>query len=195
MSPSPTRTATATPSFTATLVPPTATASPTRTSTPSPSPTRTSTFSPSATRTATATPVPPTPTRTWTPSRTPTPTPVPFVQPSQLDVAPKPIQMIMPVYPERALHDRVRGLVVLRVTVSETGIPTDVSVQKPGREGLTEAAIEAAKQWRFEPGRKGGRAVRTYATVQFPFEGVQFARTPLDLNATPGPVATPTPSP
>ena len=114
--------------------------------------------------------------------------------PSQLDVQPKPIQMIMPVYPERALHDRVRGLVVLRVTVSETGIPTDVSVQKPGREGLSEAAVEAVKQWRFEPGRKGGKAVRTYATVQFPFEGVQFARTPLDLNA-PTPAATRTPTP
>jgi TonB family protein len=103
--------------------------------------------------------------------------------------------MVMPVYPERALKDRVRGLVILRVTVSEIGIPTDVVVEKPGREGLTEAAVDAAKQWRFEPGRKGGRAVRTYATVQFPFEGVQFARTPLDLNATPGPLATPTPSP
>lgn len=103
--------------------------------------------------------------------------------------------MIMPVYPERALHDRVRGLVILRVTVSETGVPTDISVEKGAREGLTEAAIEAVKQWRFEPGRKGGQKVRTYATVQFPFEGVQFARTPLDLDATPGPVATPTPSP
>lgn len=81
------------------------------------------------------------------------------------------------------------------MTVSETGIPTDVRVEKPGREGLTEAAIEAVKQWRFEPGRKDGKAVITYATVQFPFEGVQFARTPLDLNATPGPVATRTPSP
>ena len=193
--PSATRTATTTPSFTPTPIPPTATASPTRTSTFSPSPTRSSTFSPSATRTATATPVPVTPTRTLTPSRTPTPPPVPFVPPAQVDVPPRPIHVVMPVYPERALKDRVRGLVILRVTVSETGVPTDVSVQKPGREGLTEAAVQAAKQWRFEPGRKGGRAVRTYATVQFPFEGVQFARTPLDLNATPGPVATPTPSP
>src|SRR5262249_4198339 len=120
---------------------------------------------------------------------------VPFVPPSQLDVAPKPIEMVMPVYPERALKDRVRGLVILRVTVSEIGVPTDVSVQKPGREGLTEAAVEAAKQWRFEPGRRNGHPVRTYATVQFPFEGVQFARTPLDLNATPRPVPTPTPNP
>ena len=101
----------------------------------------------------------------------------------------------MPVYPERALRNRVRGLVILRVTVSETGVPTDVSVQKPGREGLTEAAVEAARPWRFEPGRKGGRAVRTYATVQFPFEGIPFARTPLDLRATPAHAETPTPAP
>ena len=98
-------------------------------------------------------------------------------------------------YPEKALHDRVRGLVVLRVTVSETGIPTDVSVLRGGREGLTEAAVEAARQWRFEPGRKNGKAVRTFTTVQFPFEGVQFARTPLDLNAPTTPLATRTPAP
>ena len=102
--------------------------------------------------------------------------------------------MIMPVYPERALKDRVRGLVVLRVTVSETGIPTDVVVQKGARADLNDAAVDAARQWRFEPGRKDGRAVRTYATVRFPFEGVQFARTPLPLGPeTPPPPPTPTP--
>jgi protein TonB len=84
----------------------------------------------------------------------------------------------MPVYPERALKDRARGLVVLRVLVSETGDPLEIKVEKAARADLTDAAIAAARQWRFEPGRKGGRAVRTLATVRFPFEGVQFARTP-----------------
>jgi protein TonB len=86
--------------------------------------------------------------------------------------------MYMPVYPERALKDRIRGLVVLRVLVSETGVPLDVKVVKAARADLTDAAVSAARQWRFEPARKGGRAVRTFAIVDFPFEGVQFARTP-----------------
>ena len=84
----------------------------------------------------------------------------------------------MPVYPERALKERARGLVVLRVLVSETGAPVEIKVEKAARADLTDAAVAAARQWRFEPARKGGRAVRTFATVRFPFEGVQFARTP-----------------
>lgn len=84
----------------------------------------------------------------------------------------------MPVYPERALKDRTRGLVVLRVLVSEAGVPLEVKVVKEARADLTDAAVAAARQWRFEPARKGGRAVRTFTLVRFPFEGVQFARTP-----------------
>ena len=91
---------------------------------------------------------------------------------------PRPIEMIMPVYPEKALRQRVRGLVVLKVLVSELGVPEKVTVQKGARADLTQAAVEAARQWRFEPGRKGGRAVRTTTTIRFPFEAVQFARTP-----------------
>ena len=86
--------------------------------------------------------------------------------------------MFLPVYPERALRDRARGQVVLQVLVSETGVPVEVKVEKAARADLTAAAVAAAKQWRFEPARKGGRAVRTFATLRFPFEGVQFARTP-----------------
>ncbi len=86
--------------------------------------------------------------------------------------------MVMPVYPERALKERARGLVVLRVLVSESGEPLDIKVEKEARADLTAAAVAAARQWRFEPARKGGRAVRAFTTVRFPFEGVQFARTP-----------------
>jgi len=87
--------------------------------------------------------------------------------------------MVMPVYPERALKDRVRGLVVLKVLVAEDGTPVRITVEKAAREDLTTAAMEAAHQWRFEPALKNNRPVRTFATLRFPFEGVQFARTPL----------------
>ena len=84
-----------------------------------------------------------------------------------------------PVYPEKALRERVRGLVVLRVQVSETGEPLVIAVEREARKDLTDAAIAAAKQWKFEPATKDGRPVRGYVTLRFPFEGIQFARTPL----------------
>lgn len=98
---------------------------------------------------------------------------------SELDAAPRPVTRVMPVYPSDALKQRVRGVVVLRVLVDEQGRPADIQVEQGARSDLNAAATDAARQWRFEPGRKDGRAVRSYARVRFPFEGVQFARTPL----------------
>jgi protein TonB len=96
--------------------------------------------------------------------------------------------MTMPVYPAKALRERVRGVVVLRVLVSETGEPMEVVVERGARKDLNDAALEAARHWRFEPAKKDGHPVRTYTTVRFPFEGVQFARTPLaQFGVTPSP--------
>jgi TonB family protein len=102
----------------------------------------------------------------------------------------------MPVYPERALQQRVRGEVVLSVRVSETGQPLEARVTKGVRQDIDAAAVAAAMQWRFEPARKNGRPVSTDAVVRFAFEGVQFARTPFpsESELTPAP-ATPTRTP
>jgi protein TonB len=104
---------------------------------------------------------------------------VPLVAPAEVDVAPKPVTRVMPVYPAEALKKRVRGNVVLRVLVDENGEPKDIKVVQGARSDLNDAAIAAARQWRFEPATKKGWPVRTYTTVRFSFEGVQFARTPL----------------
>jgi protein TonB len=88
----------------------------------------------------------------------------------------------MPIYPERALKDRVRGVVVVKVLVSESGLPLQVAVEKGARADLDAAAVSAARQWRFEAAQKDGRAVRTFTTIRFSFEGVQFARTPFPMN-------------
>lgn len=106
--------------------------------------------------------------------------------------------MVMPIYPERALKERVRGLVVLRVLVAEDGAPVRITIDKAAREDLNRAAIAAANQWRFEPARKNGRPVRTFTILRFPFEGIQFARTPFEQpepSSTPQLTATPTPPP
>jgi len=187
----PTRTSTPTPTRPpATPTPPPPSATPT-----APRPSATPTLSrPSATPTVTHTPTPRP--ATATPPRAPatmtgTPLPVRFVQPEKVDTPPVPITQINPVYPERALKERVRGLVILRVLVAEDGLPVRVSIDKPAREDLTQAAIEAAQQWRFQPARKDGRPVRTFAILRFPFEGVEFARTPL---GAPTETETPTPT-
>jgi TonB family protein len=119
-----------------------------------------------------------------------------FVSPKLVDTPPRPISRVLPVYPERALSERVRGVVILRAVVSETGETLRVRVEKGVRPDIDAAAVSAALQWRFEPARKDGRPVRTFTTIRFAFEGVQFARTPFPLDAVetaPQSTATPVP--
>jgi TonB family protein len=82
---------------------------------------------------------------------------------------------VAPVYPPDALRARIRGLVILRVLVSETGNPDEVQVVQQGPAGMTDAAREAVRQWQFEPAMSGGTAVRTWTIVRIPFEAVPFA--------------------
>jgi protein TonB len=97
----------------------------------------------------------------------------------------------MPVYPEEALTSRVRGSVTLRVVVNENGEPGQITVVQGAHPDLNNAAIAAARQWRFEPATRKGRPVRTTTTVRFSFEGVQFARTPLPDVVAPAPTPRP----
>ena len=76
---------------------------------------------------------------------------------------PKVVQKVDPVYPEAAKRDRIAGVVVLRALVGKTGNVEDVKVLKGLPSGLTEAAVAAVRQWKFEPGRVNGKP----DTVQF----------------------------
>ena len=211
----PTRTRTATPP--PTVVPPTPTSTPRPTAAPSAVPPTSTRTVPPPTRTATSspTPVPPTATPTLPPPTTtpspapPTPAPaasprptpphlavpperptarVPVVPREQVDRPPVAIQTVSPIYPPAALRARLRGIVTLDVLVSETGTPLEVRVIEGARGGLTEAAVEAVRQWRFRPGTKGGAPVRTWIALQVPFEAIAYP-TP-----TRSPVRAPTPT-
>ncbi|AKC87848.1 energy transducer TonB [Pseudoxanthomonas suwonensis] len=77
----------------------------------------------------------------------------------------------MPEYPRAALRAGNESSVLLRIAIDERGIPTDVQVvERSGNRdrAFDRAAIEAARQWRFEPAMRGGKAVP--ATVQLPVD-------------------------
>jgi len=115
-----------------------------------------------------------------------------------VDQPPRVLRIVQPVYPPEALRRRLRGLVVLRALISETGVPVQLEVVQGAPGGLTEAALAAVAQWRFDPARLNGSAVRTHPLIRIPFEGVQFATpTPAggDEFAGPPPTVTGTPEP
>lgn len=55
-----------------------------------------------------------------------------------------------PVYPEIAAQARVEAMVILRLTVNPEGRITDIRIVQ-GMPLIDQAAIDAAKTWRFEP--------------------------------------------
>lgn len=74
-----------------------------------------------------------------------------------------------PVYTQQARDAKLQGVVVLAMVVSAEGNPQDVRVEKGLGMGLDEAAIEALKQWRFQPAKLNGRLVAIQLTVEVNF--------------------------
>jgi TonB family protein len=77
-----------------------------------------------------------------------------------------------PTYPRMAAAKKVEGTVILRILVSETGDAADVQVLRPagGSMGLNEAAVAAAKEWKFQPAVKDGKRVKVWMTYPIVFK-------------------------
>lgn len=76
---------------------------------------------------------------------------------------------IEPEYPIAAARARDEGTVLVTAQVGADGKPIDVSVTRSSRSReLDRAAIEAVRQWTFEPAVRNGEAVAS--TVQVPVE-------------------------
>jgi len=72
--------------------------------------------------------------------------------------APAILSRVDPLYPDFARRARVQGTVILMMTVDDRGVPMQVRMLE-GHPALQEAALQAARRWRFEPARLDGRPV------------------------------------
>lgn len=75
-----------------------------------------------------------------------------------------------PSYPRQPHKGQVVGQVVIWMVVDSDGRTRDVQVQRGISSELDQAAVEAAKKWRFEPATKEGRPVSVRISVQFDFQ-------------------------
>jgi len=81
------------------------------------------------------------------------------------------VDMRPPVYPPRCLRLGIEGRVKVRVLVGENGRPQEVSVgESSGEASLDQAAIDAVRDWRFEPAKRNGVPVRAWAIVPVEFK-------------------------
>ncbi|MEX2295079.1 MAG: energy transducer TonB [Gemmatimonadota bacterium] len=93
---------------------------------------------------------------------------------------PDDLQQPIPLYGEEvryplSLWDRgIEGETLLRVRVTDTGVVDSVEVmESSGHHGLDSAAVDGARELRFQPGRRNGDRVRMWANLP-----VVFSRRP-----------------
>jgi TonB family protein len=65
---------------------------------------------------------------------------------------------------------RISGTVLVGLVVSSQGEPKDVHVVKSLDKDIDQSAVDAVKQWRFDPAKKGDKpvAVRISVEIRFP---------------------------
>ena len=74
-----------------------------------------------------------------------------------------------PEFSEEARKAKYQGTVVLQVVVGPDGRTHDIRVAQSLGMGLDEKAIEAIRQWKFEPSRKDGVAVAVLVDIEVNF--------------------------
>ena len=75
------------------------------------------------------------------------------------------ISKVPPVYPPQAKKDHVTGKVVLDTVIGKDGSVENLKVVKSVREDLDHSAIDAVKQWKFQPFLLNGEPVEVETTI------------------------------
>lgn len=77
---------------------------------------------------------------------------------------------VPPHYPAQSLQAKEEGLVVLKVRVLADGTPGEVAIEKSTATlALDQAAVDAVKQWRFNPAVQDGKATDGWVLVPIRF--------------------------
>jgi TonB family protein len=89
--------------------------------------------------------------------------------PTSVDTRPVLLSRVKPRYTDQARQNRIQGTVILRVLVSAEGSVTQVRVVRGLPDGLTEQAVEAARQAKFKPALKDGKPVPFWVVLELGF--------------------------
>lgn len=93
------------------------------------------------------------------------------VRPGDGVTLPRVITEVKPHYTPEAIRAKIQGTVEVDTVIQPDGTPTDIAISRSldAVYGLDEAALGAAAQWTFEPGRRNGKPVPVIITLQMTF--------------------------
>jgi protein TonB len=82
---------------------------------------------------------------------------------------PRVVHRVMPEFTEKSREQHVEGSVVLVTVVTSKGEAHQIRVQKSLDKELDQKAIEALRQWQFQPGQKDNKPVATRVSIEIRF--------------------------
>lgn len=88
---------------------------------------------------------------------------------SDLDRSPRAVSRTPPLYPYSMRRDRISGTVTVVFVIDEDGRVIEPRVEESTRREFERPALEAVRQWRFEPGIKDGEPVPTLVRTPIEF--------------------------
>jgi hypothetical protein len=94
----------------------------------------------------------------------------PHIKDGPKTIDPKLVKRVEPIFTEKAIKAGIPpSRLLLTIIVPVQGPACDIEVVSPIGFGLEESAIEAVREWHFQPAIQGGKPVAMKATVQVNF--------------------------
>ncbi len=88
---------------------------------------------------------------------------------ADLDEQPKPLVQSAPVYPAKLKRTGIQGRVIIIFIVDEKGNTSGARVVDSPHPDFSSSAIAAVTSWKFEPGKKDGKSVKTRVRIPLAF--------------------------
>lgn len=88
---------------------------------------------------------------------------------SELEKRPEAVAQVPPQYPSELRKAKVEGVVTVAFVLNEEGRVEDPRVENSSRVEFEKPALDAIKKWRFRPGMKEGKPVRSFVRIPIRF--------------------------
>ena len=79
------------------------------------------------------------------------------------------VEKVNPTYPPEAKTEKIQGSVKVEAVIDAQGKVVEATASESPDARLSQAAVDAVKQWKFKPALKDGKAVKAKSTVTINF--------------------------